>query len=319
MQEVVIPASVTSIGEAVFSNCSKLKKVSIPESVKVIGPRAFGNCYMLSTVDIPINGLVSIGEKAFTGCNSLFKFSVPVTTIEIGDSAFSDCKNLNSVIMDKNLHKNLNSSVFSGCPSSLNITDYNYASLNEMFRVGDFTYAVTYPAVYGKGCVTLYGVEEQTETVTVPAVVEILGQNYKVTDITSESFMDNLTVKKVVLGSNILYIGNSAFKGCTNLVSVTGGGRLKTIGDKAFCNCPNLKVFKISSAALWKIGPFAFSGDKNLKTLYFKGTKSLTKSGVKNSLKGSSVKTVKVKKSKVKKYKKIFKKKNCGKKVKVKK
>ena len=50
-----------------------------------------------------------------------------------------------------------------------------------------------------------------------------------------------------------------------------------------------------------------------------KKTTKLTKSGVKNSLKGSSVKTVKVKKSKVKKYKKIFKKKNCGKKVKVKK
>ena len=41
--------------------------------------------------------------------------------------------------------------------------------------------------------------------------------------------------------------------------------------------------------------------------------------GVKNSLKGSSVKTVKVKKKKVRKYKKFFKKKNSGKSVKVKK
>ncbi|MCR4776639.1 MAG: hypothetical protein K5869_09715, partial [Saccharofermentans sp.] len=62
-----------------------------------------------------------------------------------------------------------------------------------------------------------------------------------------------------------------------------------------------------------------FFGDSALKTLQVKKSTKLCKSGVKNSLKGSAVKTVKVKKSKVKKYKKIFKKKNCGKKVKVKK
>ena len=56
-----------------------------------------------------------------------------------------------------------------------------------------------------------------------------------------------------------------------------------------------------------------------LKTLQIKKTTKLTKAGVKNSLKGSFVKTVKVKKSKLKKHKKFFKKNNCGKKVTVKK
>ena len=59
--------------------------------------------------------------------------------------------------------------------------------------------------------------------------------------------------------------------------------------------------------------------DSKLKTLNIKKTKKLSKSGVKNSLKGSSVKTVKVKKSKIRKYKKYFKKSNSGRKVKVKK
>ena len=70
---------------------------------------------------------------------------------------------------------------------------------------------------------------------------------------------------------------------------------------------------------LWKIGPYSFYGDKALKTLYLKKTTKLVKSGVKQSLKGSKVKTVKVKKSKVKKYKKYFKKSNSGRSVKVKK
>ena len=72
-----------------------------------------------------------------------------------------------------------------------------------------------------------------------------------------------------------------------------------------------------------KISKKAFKGT-SVKTLVVK-TKKLTKKSVKGSLKGSKVKTVKVKVAKkaktnkkyVKKYKKIFTKKNAGKKVKV--
>lgn len=71
------------------------------------------------------------------------------------------------------------------------------------------------------------------------------------------------------------------------------------------------------------ISPYAFKGTK-VKTVTVK-TKNLKKATVKKSLKGSKVKTVKVKVGKkkdnkkyVKKYKKIFTKKNAGKKVTVK-
>ena len=66
----------------------------------------------------------------------------------------------------------------------------------------------------------------------------------------------------------------------------------------------------------------AFKG-KKAKTLIVR-TKKLTKESVRSSLKSSKVKTIKVKVGKkkenrkyVKKYKKIFTKKNCGKKVRV--
>ena len=53
---------------------------------------------------------------------------------------------------------------------------------------------------------------------------------------------------------------------------------------------------------------------KKTRTVKIK-TKKLTKKSVKNCFKGSKVKTVKVPKKYAKKYKKIFTKKNCGKKV----
>ena len=66
-----------------------------------------------------------------------------------------------------------------------------------------------------------------------------------------------------------------------------------------------------------KIGSSVFYADKQLKTLYLKKTTKLTKKGVKKSLRSSSVKKIKVKKSKIRKYRKIFKKSNSGRKVKV--
>ena len=79
------------------------------------------------------------------------------------------------------------------------------------------------------------------------------------------------------------------------------------------------KTFKVN-----KINAKAFAKSKKVRTVTVK-TKLLTKASVKNSLKGSKVKTIKVKVGKkkvnkkyVKKYRKYFKKKNSGKKVKVK-
>ena len=73
-----------------------------------------------------------------------------------------------------------------------------------------------------------------------------------------------------------------------------------------------------------KISAKAFAKLKKATTLVVK-TKKLTKKGVKMSLKGSKITTVKVSvgskkvnKTYVKKYKKIFTKKNAGKAVKVK-
>ena len=189
----------------------------------------------------------------------------------------------------------------------------------EEATVDNIIYRVTYAATDGTGTVSVIGIKERTESISIPATVEIKENRYIVNRITSTAFCKDTVLTSVHIGSNVVIIDNNAFQGCSNLVKVSGGAKLKTIGTKAFINCPKLKSFVITSKVLWKIGPYAFYGDKSLKTIYVKNTVKLTKSGVKKSLKGSKVKTVKVKKSKVRKYRKLFKKSNSGRKVKVKK
>ena len=193
------------------------------------------------------------------------------------------------------------------------------AELDEVAIVGDLKYKVTYPATDGTGTVSVIGVENKTATVVIPSTVEIKESNYKVNRIAAKAFYGNKIIRTLSIGANVRYIDNYAFYGCSNLIKVAGGKYLETIGSRAFAYCKKLKVFSIASANLRKIGAYAFYKDKKLKTIYIKNTIRLTKAGVKKSLKGSSVKKVKVKKAKVKAYKKIFKKSNSGRKVKVKK
>ena len=193
------------------------------------------------------------------------------------------------------------------------------AVLGESAKKDGLKFVVTVPYTDGRGTVTLTGFDTPAEDLVIPATVEIKGSIYKVNRIGANAFNGDTTVKTVSIGNNVVIIDANAFFGCRNLVKVSGGAGLKTIGQNAFARCPKLATFVITSKVLWKIGPQAFYKDTKLKTVYIRNTTKLTKGGVKKSLKGSSVKTVKVKKSKIRKYRKFFTKKNCGRKVKVKK
>ena len=192
-------------------------------------------------------------------------------------------------------------------------------SIGDQVTVNDIEYKVVNSDTDGAGLVSVTGVTTPSEYVVIPNAVDINGSYYKVNRICEQAFFGDTTIRSVSIGAYVSVIDAKAFYGCTQLVKVAGGARLVSIGQMAFGGCPRLKTFSIGSAVLKKISPYAFYGDRSLKTIYIKKTTKLTKAGVKKSLKGSRIKTVKVKKSKVKKYKKIFKKSNSGRKVKVKK
>ena len=140
--DIIIPNSVTSIGEHAFRNCRSLKSISIPNNVTNIGECAFEHCYSLTNINIP-NSVTNIGngaflrcsalecvaisnnvkhirERTFCLCNSLTNIYIPNNVISIGDYAFSNCNFLKNITVPNSV-KSIGYSAFEKCKSLTSI------------------------------------------------------------------------------------------------------------------------------------------------------------------------------------------------------
>ena len=84
--DLVIPNSVTSIGDYTFEYCTSLTSVTIPNGVTSIGNRAFIYCSGLSSVTIP-SSVTTIGKYAFMACNNLYDVYCYATTPPTADQS----------------------------------------------------------------------------------------------------------------------------------------------------------------------------------------------------------------------------------------
>ena len=112
--EVVIPASVTKIGDFAFRNCPRLEK-AVLGCVAEIGNSLFEDCVSLKTVILP-DGTVEIPTFMLKGCVSLGGISIPETVRIIRDEAFFGCSSLSEIRLPSGL-KSICAGAFSGCTS----------------------------------------------------------------------------------------------------------------------------------------------------------------------------------------------------------
>lgn len=99
VKDLVIPDSVESIGDNVFS-CFTLESITLPAGLKSIGRGAFFGCIYLSSLTIP-DSVTSIGEDAFAVCEGLTDITIPGGVQTIGSSLFGFHNNIANVTIQE--------------------------------------------------------------------------------------------------------------------------------------------------------------------------------------------------------------------------
>lgn len=104
------------------------------------------------------------------------------------------------------------------------------------FKVIDSTSCVLSKAVYAAG------------DIVIPATSP---DGITVTEIGDEAFMGCKDIVSVVFPDSLTQIGESAFENCASLANVTMGGGIKKIETDAFYNCESLKEVHINDLYKW--------------------------------------------------------------------
>ena len=235
LSEIVIPSSVTSIGKGAFSFCKSLSEIVIPSSVTSIGDRAFWRSRSLSEIVIP-SSVTSIGDRAFCGCSSLKYISIPSSVTSIGDRAFDSCSSLKYISIPKSVI-GLNGNPFAEWNGKLECLSPNFVYEDDILFNKDKSRIISFR-------------NQNIKSYVIPSSVTSIGDS---------AFWGCRSLSEIVIPSSVTSIGDVAFLGCRSLSEIVIPSSVTSIGDGAFLGCRSLSEI-VSPFSVTSIGRGAFCG-----------------------------------------------------------
>ena len=289
---VVIPDSVTSIGDYAFYKCKGLTSVTIPDSVTSIGDYAFDGCTGLTSVyytgdiagwcgilfeDSAANPLYYAGKLYIDG-QSVTELVIPDTVTEIKDYAFYNCTGLTSVTIPDSV-TSIGSSAFEDCTGLTSVTIgnsvtsigewafYNCTGLTSVYYTGDIAgwCGISFSSQYANPLYYAGNLYIDGQLVTDLVIPD------SVTKINAYAFYNCTKLASVTIPASVTSIGMGAFYDCTGLTSVTIPDSVTSIGEWAFWGCTGLISVTIPDSVT-SIGRYAFRDCTGLTSAIFKDT-----------------------------------------------
>ena len=261
--------TVTQIDSYAFSG-SKPKRgsfsVSLPNTVTIIGTYAFSDSY-INSIELG-TGVTSIGAHAFEGCDNFYYFSILTETPPaIASNTFPSaiCQNEDFMLVvprgslaayrsANNWNNFITEAVWYKSDFEVDDICYQKTSPTTVEVSPQFTRCDSMSFLIAKAGYTL-----ATESVAIPATINVEGTTYDVTSIGYFGCGFWNKKKSITLPNSIKTIEPGAFYSCDSLANINLPEGLTSIGYLAFYDCwkiesvniPN-SVKTIEEAAYWR-------------------------------------------------------------------
>ncbi len=273
--DVVIPSSVTTIGERAFYK-GQMQSVTLNEGLQSIGNYAFAENNILQSIDLP-DSLTSLGNYAFYNCSSLksaeigsglstvssYAFghsglesiTLPDTVLTLSEGAFNSCNSLTDIDMGSGL-KTIGNGAFAYL-SSLEILVIG----SSVETVGRFVFAhcsnlksvtvpasvksIDYQAFYG--CTSLNAVHISDLEAWCNIDFYYTGNESCPLEYARNLYLNGELLTEIVVPDTVTELKNSTFCGCAmNRIKIPDG--VTSIGNVEFYDCRNLDYLVIPAS-----------------------------------------------------------------------
>ena len=264
VESVVLPSTVTEIGNDAFNGCTSLKQLPDISAVTKIDYQSFKNCTSLKSIDLS-DTITEIGMLSFSGCNGLEQVKLPKNLQILTYGAFQNCASLTEISIPKtvtNEKENLSIGPFSGCTSLKNVV---FEEGMTKVPVGILKDASAVENVMLPNTVTEIG----NDAFNGCASLKQLPNMSSVTKINYQAFKNCTSLKSIDLSDTITVIGIQSFSGCSGLEQVKLPKNLQILTYGAFQNCASLTEISIPKTVTNK--------NENLSIAPFEGCISLKK------------------------------------------
>ena len=310
LTSLTLGSGLANIGNEAFRDCCALTSITMPDSVTSVGSNAFTGCSRLSTVTIG-SGTTAIADNAFTDCPVISSFtvsgdntayssvdgvlysknvtrllkypstkesaaySIPDTVTTIDENAFYRCYGLRSLTVPDGV-LNLPGNMVYHCPDLVSVTigsgvsTINMNAFRDCERLESFTVSADNTTFSsqdgvlfnkGKTALLLYPMAKKDSSYSIPATV---------TEIGNSSFRSCSELRTVTIPDSVTSVGDYAFSDCSRITSVTIGSGVTAIGANTFSGCPKLASITVAelNAQYSSLDGVLFNKEKTTLLLY---------------------------------------------------
>ncbi len=244
LSTIVIPNSVTSIGDSAFYGCSSLISITIPLNVHTMGEMAFWGCSSLTSVNWnAVSCLCEYNEHTYEENRSPFgrSYTNKLNSIVFGDSV-----------------EYIPAYICSGLDSLKTVTIGK-----NVVNIGGEAFYRCYPTTYYAGDIAGW------------CDIKFADDSANPLSRSKKFYINNQEVKDLVIPNTVDSIHEYAFFSCSSLTSITIPNSVTSIGSSAFYDCDSLNSITIPNSVT-SIGYGAFSACDSLSIVVLgKGVMSI--------------------------------------------